>query len=274
MDLGLAGTGALITGGSRGVGLEIALALAREGANVAICARDPGRLEEARHSISQLGVHSIAVVADLSVEAGCQKAVDEAVRAFSRLDIVVNNASTAADKVGRDLERSTDDAVMERVQGKALTAIRISRAAIPHLKSSGQGRIVCIGGLSARMVSRLGDTPTSASSLPSGLGNAMLANFVKHISDELAPYSITVNVVHPWVTRTDRYPRRLAERSVETGISTQDLEAEIREHIPLGRIIEPTDIAPLVVFLCSAQAGAITGQAVAVDGGAARNVLY
>ena len=142
------------------------------------------------------------------------------------------------------------------------------------MRRAGGGRIVHIGGSSARAVFRAGEVPGNGSGLPQGLGNAALANFSKHLADEVAGDRILVNVVHPHVTRTDRHPARVAARAAQRGITAEAAEAEIDWLFPLGRIVEVDDIAPLVVFLASKLAGAITGQAIAVDAGAARTIAY
>lgn len=263
MDLGLTGKSVLVTGGNRGIGLAIALSFAEEGANVAICGRDKEALARAEVDIESRGVKARAVAADLFTAEGCEQAVAAAVEAFGGLDVLVNNAST---NIGGRLETLTDDQVMERIIGKTLASMRCCRAALPHLRRSENGRIVCIGGTSARAPGK--------TSLPSGLGNSSLANFVKHFSNDVAPDGITVNVVHPPFTKTDRYPDRLAARARERGISLEEAEASFNAEFPIGRVVEPGDIAPMVLFLASRQAAAITGQTIAVDGGTTPYVAY
>jgi NAD(P)-dependent dehydrogenase (short-subunit alcohol dehydrogenase family) len=90
----------------------------------------------------------------------------------------------------------------------------------------------------------------------------------------VAPQGITVNVVHPPFTKTDRYPKRLAARAKELGVSEADAEKSFIKQFPIGRLIEPKDIAPMVLFLCSPHASAITGQSIAVDGGSTPGVRY
>lgn len=263
MDLGMRGKAVLVTGGSRGIGRHIALAFAGEGAAVAICARNEEKLNQMNRELGALSVRTQAIVADLFMEADCRRVVDQTVQAFGRLDVLVNNAST---NVSGSLLTAGDDALMERLMGKTLAAMRCSRAAVPHLRKSGGGRIICIGGLAARNPGK--------TSLPSGLGNAAMVNFVKHLSDEVAADGILVNVVHPSFCKTDRFPARVAARARERSISAAEAEASFAALFPIGRIVEPADIAPLVLFLASAHAGAITGQSIAVDGGMSRSVSY
>ena len=263
MELDLKDKAVLVTGGNRGIGLAIALAFADEGAHVAICGRDEAALEQARASIAERGARTTAIVADLFTAEGCARAVSETVAAFDALDVLVNNASTS---VSGHLETLSDDKLMERLTGKTLASMRCARAALPHLRGSGRGRIICIGGSSARAVEK--------GALPGGLGNSALVNFVKHFSIDAAPDGITVNVVHPPLTRTERHPGRVAALARETGVSLDEAEAAIVARFPIGRMVEPGDIAPLVLFLAAAHASAITGQAIAVDGGAIPSVDY
>ena len=164
MDLGLKGRSVLVTGGNRGIGLAISLAFAGEGANVAICGRDKAALAEAEAKIAAKGVKAKAISADLFTAAGCRAAVAAPVEAFGGLDVLVNNASTA---VSGNIETLDDDGLMERLNGKTLAYMRCCRAALPHLRKSKRGRVICIGGTAAR---HAGDT-----ALPSALGNSAIS---------------------------------------------------------------------------------------------------
>ena len=263
IELELKNKSVLVTGGNRGIGLAIALAFAEEGANVAICGRDQDALAASKAKIEALGVKAESIAADLFTADGCAKAIDDTVAAFGGLDVLISNAST---NIGGTLETLSDEQALERVMGKTLAAMRLSRASLPHLRKAGGGRIICIGGTAAR-------TPAKTS-LPSGLGNAALVNFVKHFSNDVGPERITVNVVHPPFTKTDRYPARLQARAEQLGVSLEEAEASFAADFPIGRIVEPADIAPMVLFLASPGAAAVTGQAIAVDGGSTQSVVY
>ena len=121
---------------------------------------------------------------------------------------------------------------------------------------------------------RPGELPSAGSGLPQGLGNSALANFSKHLAEEVAGDGILVNIVHPHSTRTGRHPDRVARRAAAKGITAAEAEAEIAAQFPIGRIVEPEDIAPLVLLLASPLAAGITGQSIAVDGGALRGIAY
>jgi 3-oxoacyl-[acyl-carrier protein] reductase len=275
MELGLHGKTVLITGGSRGLGLEIARAFAREGAKVAVCARDKAALDAAADEIRGLGAECVVIVADLFKAEDCERVVEETVAAFGALDVLVNNASTDVSRYPARLEEVTDDQLLERVMGKSMAAIRCSRAALKHLRGSSAGRIVCIGGDASRTTMNPFGQGVPGSALSAGLGNAVLVNFAKRLSNETAKDGIMVNVIHPGAALTgDRYDKRVQALATKDGVSTAEAEASLVSGIPIKRGIDPTDIAPLVVFLASPLAGAITGQSVAVDGGANPMVVY
>jgi len=274
MDLKLKGKSVLVTGGSRGIGREIALSFAREGARVAICARNEEQLELTAKEIRALGAECVSFSVDLVQAADCERAVTETVAAFGGIDILVNNAGTNVDRSPGKLVDAGDDQIMERVGGKALAAIRCSRAALTYMQKAGGGRIVCIAGTSARNVSRGRERPSSEGNpMISGLGNAMITNFGKMMGEQVARDGILVNVIHPGVTRTDRHPARMKKRAAELGMTEAEAEADLSTYVPIGRIVEPTDIAPLVLLLASPINGAITGQAIAVDGGFCRGIF-
>jgi NAD(P)-dependent dehydrogenase (short-subunit alcohol dehydrogenase family) len=264
----------VITGASQGIGLSLAHAFAAEGARLAICARTPSRLEAAAEDLRAAGAECLAIAADLTEPDACRHVIDTTAAHYGRLDVLINNASTNVDKTPKSLEDATDTQLLERFMGKTMVAIKCARAAIPHMRAAGGGRIVCIGGTAARAVSRGTERPGNGSGLPQGLGNSALCNFVKHLSEEVAAEGILVNVVHPHLTRTGRHPDRVAARARSAGISLEAAEAQIVANFPIGRMVEPEDIAPMVLLLASRLSGAITGQSITIDGGALRNVNY
>lgn len=263
MDLALKGKSVVVTGGNRGIGRAIALAFADEGANVSIVARNEQALAAAKAEIEAKGVKAHAISADLFTAEGCRRAVDESAEVFGGLDVLVNNASTS---VSGGLETLTDDQLMERLIGKTLAYMRCCRAALPWFRKGGGGRFICIGGGAARK--------TAKTSLPSGLGNSSLTNFARHFSDDIAPENMTINVVHPPFTKTDRYPARLEARAKQLGVSLEEAEKTFVADFPIGRIVDAADIAPMVLFLASPHASAITGQAISIDGGSIPGVFY
>jgi 3-oxoacyl-[acyl-carrier protein] reductase len=274
MDLKLRDNVVLVTGGTRGIGYEIARQFAAEGARVAICGRNLAKLQEAEAAIRGAGGDCVAIQVDLSDPDSGNVFAERAVAELGRADVLINNASSNVDHVPARLEEASDGQLLERIMGKTMAAVRCSRAIIPHMRRAGGGHIICIGGTSARAVSRPAFGTSARSEMAQGLGNASLANFVRHLAEEVARDRILVNVVHPYQTRTDRHPARVAKLASEQGIGVDAAEAALAATIPIGRMIESADIASLVVFLASPLAGAITGQAIAVDGGAVPAVNY
>jgi 3-oxoacyl-[acyl-carrier protein] reductase len=271
VDLGISGRRALITGGNRGIGRAIALMLAAEGCHVAVCGRDSDRLRSTEAEIRAQGVTGAAIRADLFQAADCERTVSEAVAALGGLEILINNASTDVSGRHESLIDLSDDVLTERIRGKAMAAIRVSRAAIPHLLSHGWGRVIFIGGTSARHET---SGPADGASIIAGLGNAMVARFAKYLSRELAPGGVTVNVVHPHSTLTERHAVRVKKEAEERGVPLAVVEGEFASGIFIGRPLVAEDVAAMAVFLASARAGAISGQSIAVDGGSAVEVVY
>lgn len=246
----------LVTGGASGLGRAVALGAAQRGAKVVVADIDRAGAETVAHAC---GGQALAV--DL-IKAP-EQAVDDGAALLGGLDVLVNNASTA---ISGNIETLDDDGLMERLNGKTLAYMRCCRAALPHLRKSSRGRVICIGGTAARQA--------GATALPSALGNSALVAFVKQFSTTVAAERITANIVHPPFTKTDRYPARRAARAKQLGVSEEEAEASFAAQFPIGRIVEPSDIAPMVLFLASPHAAAITGQSIAIDGGSTPGTYY
>src|SRR3954453_8176802 len=236
MELNLRNAVVLITGASRGLGREFAIAFAGEGARLAICARDSGKLEEAAAARPGEGAKGLTLKADLLDGVACQRVVEDTAAHFGRLDVLVNNASASVDSTPKTIEVATDAQVMGRINGKMLIAVRCSRAALPHMRKAGGGRIVNIGGTAARTTFRPGDLPSEGSGLAQGLGNSSLANFTKYLADEVAAEGIVVNTIHPHLIRTDRHNQRVIWQAKKFGVIKSEDEAQILSQIPIGRI--------------------------------------
>ncbi len=269
-DLQLSGRAVLITGGSRGLGRALALACAQQGMRVAICARTRESLDEVAAAVRKGGAVCVPIVADLSESAGCRRAVETATEAFGTLDVLINNASTRVAGAPASIMDMDDAHLTARFMGKTMAAIHCAQAAVPVMRAAGEGRILCIGGTASRTALGPGDTTAKNSALPQGLGNAALSNFCKYLSDEVAPDRITVNIVHPHTM----YTARMVERALSIGEDEASVIERMTARIPLGRLITADDVVGIVLFLASPLASAITGQSIAVDGGALRGVVY
>ena len=262
MDLELKDKVALVTGASKGIGRAVALALAREGARVALCSRKAADLDVAAAKIRQAtGAEALCVPGDLSSLAGVEAVVKTTQGRFGRIDILVNNAGAIR---GGDFLTIPDAQWTEDWSLKLLGYIRMARAVFPLMQALGGGRICNVVGAAAR-------NPTPAY-LTGGAANAALINFTKGLADLGGPSKILVTAVSPAATATDRWNDMIKERSVATGKSEDELQADAAKSYALGRIATPEDVADLVAFLVSARGSFLTGICITVDGGATRGV--
>ncbi|MBI1805805.1 MAG: SDR family oxidoreductase [Ignavibacteria bacterium] len=257
MTAGLQGKVVLITGASKGIGKAIALAMATEGARLALCARDEDQLKLAANEIQ---VHTKADV--LSVKANMTKLndisrfVNVAVKKFNRIDILVNNAGGA--HIGGILN-TTDEDWEYHIQLKLLGYMRMAREVIPHMKTNGGGKIINIVGTA-------GKEPNVLFMVP-GVTNGALLNFTKSLSKELEGDSISVNAVNPGTTNTP-----LTEETFKSlATILQKTQEEVRESAvnlsPRGRIASPEDVAKVVLFLASDASNLINGISINADDG-------
>lgn len=263
MSLQMSGQTALVTGGSRGIGRAVALALAEAGVSVAICGRDLESLDKTAADVKACGVDCWPIQADVSRVEDVEKLVADVAGVCGELDILVNNAVTSS---SARFDELTDDEFRYHIDVKLMAYIRMARLVLPLMQKKQQGRIVNIGGMTARIVAPLRMT--------NGVVNAGVANFTKQFSSYAAASGITVNCVHPGYTATERIQQIFQQEARDSGESLADIVARRTEDIPLGKLIQPADIAAAVLFFCSAQAAMITGQCIAVDGGSGAAIAY
>ena len=260
MDLRLQGKVAIVTGGSLGIGRTTALALAQEGVDVAICARGVETLEEAAGEIrSRTGRKVHAVRADMTSLEDIQNLVSSAVAELGGVDILVNNA---VNSVAAPFMELSDEAWLNHINVKVMGYMRCAREVVPHMKARGGGRIINIGGMAARNVGPL--------TMSNGVTNSAVSNMAKYLSDQVAQDGILVNCIHPGTTRTPRQTMMLERRASDADVTLEEAERRAVSAIPIGRMVEPEDVADLVLFLVSARASAITGQTIAIEGARAR----
>ena len=272
MDLGLSGKKAIVTGGSLGIGKAIALELAREGVDVVIASRSKDQLEAAAKEIANAtGRRVIPIPADVTSKQQVDAMVAQAAQQLGGLHILVNSGSPPGGSAGAigPIESIVDEDLLQDFNVKYVGALRCARAAIPFMKQQGWGRIINISGTNAR----------NAGNLSGGARNTSLVHLTKTLAVQLGRFGITVNCVHPGITRTERTPRLLAARAKELGTTPED--AEQRDFAPdsprgnaICRMVDASEVAYVTVFLASEKAWAVSGELVVASGGAGRNVYY
>ena len=263
MDLGLKGKTALVAASSKGLGRAVADELAREGANLVICARSVRPLEVARQAIyDETGVEVVAVPADLSEPADIDRLVAAAKAEFGRVDILVTN--TGGPPPG-PFESHSREAWSDAVRQNLYSVLNLTREVLPAMRDASWGRIINITSVAVKQ-------PVDGLILSNAI-RAGVTGFAKTLANEEARFGITVNNVMPGYTRTERLEQLASDAADRSGLLVEEAYARWESQIPMARIGTPAEFAALVTFLASERASYITGVSIPVDGGAIRSLL-
>jgi len=252
---------AIVTGAARGIGKGIAVALAREGANVVVVDINAGQATQAAEEIRKLGFSAVATPVDITLHEQVDGLVQSTVARFGKIDILVNSAGVVSNRAVLDLpEEEWDRTIAVNLKGVFLCTKYVAKA----MAARKSGRIINISSLSGKV-----GAPGQAAYCASKHGVIGLT-LVSAI--DLAPYGITVNAICPGMNETEMMQEVLAQRAASRGQTVDEVRQGILVKTPLGRFGRPEDVAQVVMFFASPAAAYVTGQTIDVDGGRRANL--
>jgi NAD(P)-dependent dehydrogenase (short-subunit alcohol dehydrogenase family) len=255
MEVRLDGRSAIVTGGSKGLGLAIAKEFAASGADVAILARDPATLADAKGQIQRSTKGKLtAISCDVSKMAPIQAAYDQVMSEFGKVDIFVNNAGQSTRGPSEEL---TDEMWQADLDLKLFAQIRFCRLVFPQMKQRKWGRIISVLNIGAKA--------PGADSAPTSVSRAAQMAFTKALSLEGAPHNVLVNSLHVGVIVSDQIKRRFDRE--RPNVSFEQYVSQAGRGVPLGRMGRAEEFASVATFLASDAASYVTGCAINVDGG-------
>lgn len=261
MDFGIQGKTALVCASSKGLGKAIAKALAKEGARLFLCARDPRTLIDAADEVGALATEPvISMTCDLSDPEGRERLIAQVKATFGTLDILVHNVGgPKPSKVSTTSQEDWQTGFDQVFQ----SVVHLNQAFVPDMQKNQWGRILCVTSLSAF-------EPINDLAVSNGLRPAITA-MLKTLADELAGDNITVNCLAPGMIMTDRTEERIHDHLARNPQSTrEEWLSQYVKSIPAGRLGDPDEFGAPAAFLCSQQASYITGSTLCIDGGKRR----
>jgi NAD(P)-dependent dehydrogenase (short-subunit alcohol dehydrogenase family) len=255
--MNLANQTAIVTGGGRGIGKAIALALARDGANVLVCGRHEETLKHTAAEIQKLGKQALAIVTNVSQEKEVEAMVESALSEFRGVNILVNNAGIAGPTAPiTNVSKNDWD---ETIAVNLTSAFLCARAVLPGMIERRSGKIINIASVAGRMAYALRG--------PYAVSKWGMIGLTKTLAQEVGPHNIQVNAILPGPTAGERMQAVIDQRAQELGRSSEEVERLYVEGTALKRMVDPEHVAAMAVFLASGSGDSITGQAIDVTAG-------
>lgn len=263
MNTGLSNKSAIVTAASMGIGKAVALALASEGCQVAICSRSKNNLIATANEIKgKYGIEPMWIVCDLNKSKDIEAAYKAVSEQFGGVDILVNNCGGPVPGMFAELNENDWQHAYEQV---LMSVVRFSKLVLPDMIKNEWGRIINITSISVKQ-------PVDNLMLSNSL-RAGVTGFAKSLSNEVGKYNITVNNVAPGLTLTHRLYELAVVEAKEKGKSHEEVLVEMAKRVPMNRLAGPEEVASTVLFLASKQAGYITGNTIQVDGGYTKSLF-
>ncbi len=257
MELNLKGKNVLVTAASMGIGRAAAEQFIKEGCNVAICSRNKDNLLKAVQEIkSAYNTEPLWVVCDINKIEDIENTVKIVNEAFGNIDILVNNSGGPRAGFFEDLNDEDWDFAFKQI---LMSAVRFTRLILPAMKEKNWGRIINVTSLAVKQ-------PVDNLILSNALRSAVTA-FAKTLSNQIGKYNITINNVAPGYTLTSRIYELAVVKAKQLGISHEEVLSSMANEVPMKRLARPDEVASLIAYLASEQAGYITGSTITVDGG-------
>ena len=245
-----------------GKGKALMERLASEGANIVICSRNLDNLKESASEIESLTKRIVMPIqCDTTKTDSIKNLVSQTLQKFGRIDILINNAAAPGGLVGGNIDSADEKDLLEDIDTKVMGYFRCAKLVAPIMKAQKSGRIINIGGLAARNAGTY-----------SGLRNLALVHMTKTLSLELASYGLTVNIVHPGQTMTEKKPTRISIESEKTNVPENEIYQQWLNSTDIKRIVDADEVATLVTFLSSPLSGSITGESIACGGGVGTSI--
>ena len=248
---------AVITGGGRGIGRAIAERFAQEGASVAICSRSVGNLTKTAQELNGQGHTVLSFCCDIGKAGDVDKTISDIVGKFGRIDILVNNSGAS----GMNPLDNPDDSKWIEIINTNLTGMYLmTKRAIHEMKDPNGGRVINISSVLGKF-----GVPGYTAYCTSKHG---VIGFTRSLAQELAPCAITVNAICPGWVDTEMAAQGITEISTHIGVSPEEFKKDALTRVPLGRFLDPTEVADLALYVASDSARSMTGQALNICGGA------